>query len=95
MARKVMITVAVTGSRPTKEMNPAVPYAPSEIIEAALESYQAGAAIVHVHVRDPKTGQPVYKVELYKEVLEGIRRKCDMIVNLTTSGLFLAGEKEE
>jgi len=95
MARKVMITVAVTGSRPTKEMNPAVPYAPGEIIDAALESYRAGAAIVHVHVRDPKTGQPVYRAELYQEVLEGIRRKCDMIVNLTTSGLFLAGEKEE
>ncbi len=95
MARKVMITVAVSGSRPTKEMNPAVPYTPGEIIEAALESYKAGAAIVHVHVRDPKTGVPVYRAELYKEVLEGIRRKCDMIVNLTTSGLFLAGEKEE
>jgi 3-keto-5-aminohexanoate cleavage enzyme len=95
MARKVMITVAVSGSRPTKEINPAVPYTPSEIIDAALESYKAGAAIVHVHVRDPKTGVPVYRAELYKEVLEGIRRKCDMIVNLTTSGLFLAGEKEE
>jgi 3-keto-5-aminohexanoate cleavage enzyme len=95
MARKVMITVAVSGSRPTKEMNPAVPYTPSEIIDAALESYKAGAAIVHVHVRDPETGVPVYREELYKEVLEGIRRKCDMIVNLTTSGLFLAGEKEE
>ena len=95
MARKVMITVAVSGSRPTKEMNPAVPYTPGEIIDAALESYKAGAAIVHVHVRDPKTGVPVYRAELYKEVLEGIRRKCDMIVNLTTSGLFLAGEKEE
>jgi 3-keto-5-aminohexanoate cleavage enzyme len=95
MARKVMITVAVSGSRPTKEMNPAVPYTPSEIIDAALESYRAGAAIVHVHVRDPKTGVPVYRADLYKEVLEGIRSKCDMIVNLTTSGLFLAGEKEE
>ena len=95
MAKKVMITVAVSGSRPTKEMNPAVPYTPSEIIDAAFESYRAGAAIVHVHVRDPKTGVPVYRAELYKEVLEGIRRKCDMIVNLTTSGLFLAGEKEE
>ena len=95
MARKVMITVAVSGSRPTKEMNPAVPYTPSEIIDAALESYKAGAAIVHVHVHDPETGVPVYREELYKEVLEGIRRKCDMIVNLTTSGLFLAGEKEE
>ena len=95
MAKKVMITVAVSGSRPTKEMNPAVPYTPGEIIDAAFESYRAGAAIVHVHVRDPKTGVPVYRAELYKEVLEGIRRKCDMIVNLTTSGLFLAGEKEE
>ncbi len=95
MARKVMITVAVCGSRPTKEMNPAVPYTPDEIIHAAVESYQAGAAIVHVHVRDPKTGVPVYRRELYQEVLEGVRRKCDMIVNLTTSGLFMAGEKEE
>jgi 3-keto-5-aminohexanoate cleavage enzyme len=92
MAGKIFITVAVCGSRPTKEMNPAVPYSPAEIVDAAVESHAAGAAIVHVHVRDPQTGKPAYEIELFKEVLEGIRRKCDMIVNLSTSGFFLEGK---
>jgi 3-keto-5-aminohexanoate cleavage enzyme len=91
MGEKIIITVAVTGSRPTKEMNPAVPYSPKEIAEAAVEFHKAGAAIVHIHVRDPENGNPAFKVELFKEALEGIRERCDMIVNLTTSGLFLGG----
>ncbi len=91
MGEKIIVTVAVTGSRPTKEMNPAVPYSPKEIIEAALDSHKAGAAIVHIHLRDPKTGRPDFKIELFKEILDGIRKQCDMIVNLTTSGLFLDG----
>ena len=57
MAKKI-ISVAVAGSNPTKEMNPAVPYSPKEIAEAAVESHRAGAAIVHVHVREPDTGVP-------------------------------------
>jgi len=91
MGEKIIITVAVTGSRPTKKMNPAVPYSPKEIIEAAVDCHNAGAAVAHIHVRDPKSGQPAYKIELFKEVLEGIRERCDMIVNLTTSGLFMEG----
>jgi 3-keto-5-aminohexanoate cleavage enzyme len=91
MAKKIIITVAVTGSRPTKEMNPAVPYTPQEIVDAAVECHKAGAAIVHIHVRDPKTGRPDFKVELFREALDGIRQQCDMLVNLTTSGLFLEG----
>ena len=91
MGEKIIITAALTGSRPTKKMNPAVPYSPKEIAEAALECHKAGAAIVHVHVRDPKTGEPDFKKELFKEVLDGIRQRCDLIVNLTTSGLFLDG----
>lgn len=91
MEKKIIITVAVTGSRPTKKMNPVVPYSPKEIIEAAVECHKAGAAIAHIHVRDPKTGKPEFKVELFKEVLDGIQERCNMIVNLTTSGLFLEG----
>ncbi len=91
MEKKIIITVAVTGSRPTKEMNPAVPYTPKEIVDAAVECHKAGAAIVHIHVRNPKTGQPDFKVGLFKEVLEGFRERCDMMVNLTTSGLLLEG----
>jgi 3-keto-5-aminohexanoate cleavage enzyme len=91
MAEKVIITVAVVGSRPTKQMNPAVPYSPKEIIAAAVECHKAGAAITHIHVRDPATGQPAFRTDVFKEVLDGIRERCDMIVNLTTSGLFLEG----
>ena len=91
MGKEVIITAALTGSRPTKEMNPAVPYSPKEIVDAAVDCHKAGAAIVHVHVRDPKTGKPDFKVELFKEVLDGIRERCDLIVNLTTSAFSLKG----
>lgn len=91
MDKKIIITAAVAGSRPTKEMNPAVPYTPKEIVEAAVECHKAGAAMAHIHVRDPKTGAPESKIELFKEVMDGIRQKCDMIVNLSTSGVFLTG----
>jgi len=87
----IIITAAARGSRPARKMNPAVPYSPKEIIQAGLDCYSAGAAMVHVHVRDPRTGQPDFKVELFKEVLDGIREKWDMIIDLTTSGLFLEG----
>lgn len=91
MDKKIIITAAVTGSRPTKEMNPAVPYTPEEIIQAAVDCHKAGAAIVHVHVRDPETGAPDFKEETFKKILEGIRGKCDIIINLTTSGFSLSG----
>jgi 3-keto-5-aminohexanoate cleavage enzyme len=86
---KIIITVAVVGSMPTKDMNPAVPYSPQEIVEAAVSSHRAGAAIAHIHVRDPVTGKPSYELELFREVLDGIRERCDMLVNLSTSGLFM------
>ncbi len=91
MKDKIIITAAVTGSLPTKEMNPAVPYTPKEIADAAVESAKAGAAIAHIHVRDPETGVPDFKTGLFKEVLDRIREKSNMMVNLTTSGLRLKG----
>ncbi|BAM00634.1 MULTISPECIES: BKACE family enzyme [Caldilinea] len=89
---KVIITVAVNGSRPTKAMNPAVPYTPAEIADAAVEAHQAGAAIAHIHVRDPESGAPSSRLELFAETLDRIRSRCDMLVNLTTSGLHLTGQ---
>lgn len=91
MKNEIIITAAVTGSSPTKKMNPAVPYTPGEIADAAVESHRAGAAIAHIHVRDPETGRPAFIPELFKEVLHRIRDRCDMIVNLTTSGLNIDG----
>ncbi len=88
---KIVITAAVTGSRATKEMNPAVPYTVKEIIDSVVECHQAGAAIAHIHMRHPETGRPDFHLGRFKEVLEGVRERCDVIVNLTTSGLQLDG----
>jgi 3-keto-5-aminohexanoate cleavage enzyme len=95
MGEKIILTAAVTGSSATKEMNPAVPYSPKEIIQAAVDSHEAGAAIVHIHVRDPKTGRPSVRIEYFKEVLEGIREKCGVIINLTTTPLWFDGTENE
>jgi 3-keto-5-aminohexanoate cleavage enzyme len=89
---KTIISVAVVGSAPTKEMNPAVPYTPEEIAQAAIESHQAGAAIAHIHVRDPETGIPCSRIELFREVVERIRDACDVVINLTTSGRNILGK---
>lgn len=91
MTGKLIITAALTGSRPTKEMNPAVPYSPREIAQSAFECYRAGAAIVHIHVRDPETGEPSHDLALFEEVVRRIRSQCDLLINLTTSGLHIAG----
>ena len=89
---KTIITVDVCGSIPTKEMNPAVPYTPKEIADSAIDSYKAGATIAHIHVRDPETGVPTSDISLFSEVVDRIRNSCDMIINLTTSGINLKGE---
>lgn len=89
---KTIISVAVVGGGPTKEMNPAVPYTPKEIADAAIECCAAGAAITHIHVRDPDTGIVCSRIELFQEVVERIREKCDIVINLTTSGANIKGE---
>jgi len=89
---KLIITAALTGSRPTKAMNPAVPYTPEEIAAEAIACARAGAAVVHIHVRDPITGAPSSDPALFAEVMARIRAGCDVLINLTTSGLHIAGE---
>jgi uncharacterized protein (DUF849 family) len=85
MQRKVMIACAVTGSADTPARNPAVPVTPPEIAASAIEAAKAGAAIVHIHVRDPKTTQPSMNGALYREVVERIRASgTDVLINLTT-----------
>jgi 3-keto-5-aminohexanoate cleavage enzyme len=81
---KLVITTALTGSLTTRQQNPNLPHTPEEIAKAAIDSCSAGASIVHLHVRDPLTGQPVHKVELFKETIRLIRRKCDVIINTST-----------
>ena len=80
-----IISCAVTGSAPTPEKNPAVPVTPAEIAASAVDAAKAGAAIVHIHVRDPETTTPSMDPAHYREVTERIRDSgTDVIINLTT-----------
>ena len=83
--RSTIVTCAITGGGDTVGKHPAIPVTPEQIAVSALEAAQAGAAIVHIHVRDPQTGKPSSKLELYREVVERIRAKnADVVINLTT-----------
>jgi uncharacterized protein (DUF849 family) len=85
MQRKVIISCAVTGSADTPGRNPAVPVTPEQIANSAIDAAKAGAAIVHIHVRDPKTTKPSMDTALYREVVERIRASdTDVLINLTT-----------
>lgn len=84
MNREVFITCPVTGSGGTQERSPHVPRSPKEIAASAIDAAKAGAAIVHCHVRDPETGKPSRRVDLYREVTERIRESdTDVVINLT------------
>ena len=82
---KVFITCAITGNITRPEQTPHLPITPEQIANSALEAAEAGAAIAHIHVRDPETGQPSMELDLYRDVLDRIRSKNnELIINLTT-----------
>jgi len=89
---RTIITVAPTGTWPTKELNPAVPLTPREIADDVYECWQAGAAIAHLHMRDAN-GKGTCDKGRFIETVGLIREKCDIILNLTTSGEFGASEE--
>ena len=86
LRNKVIITCAVTGAIHTPSMSPHLPVTPEEISRAALEASEAGAAIVHLHARDPKTGQPDQSPEAFLPFLKEIHAKSDVVINITTGG---------
>jgi uncharacterized protein (DUF849 family) len=84
MTKEVFITCAVTGSGNTQDRSAHVPRSPKQIAESAIAAAKAGAAIVHCHVRDPETGRPSRRLDLYREVTERIRdAEVDIVLNLT------------
>ncbi len=83
---KVIITAAIIGAAPTREQNPHIPITPAEIADSAVEAFNEGAAIVHIHVRNPETGESSNEVHLFEEVFERIRSRCNVIINLSTGG---------
>lgn len=87
MDKKFMLNFTPTGLIPTKEMTKRVPITPEEIIEQVLEAAELGANMVHLHAREPDTGLPTYKKEIYAEIISGIRKKNrELIICVSTSG---------
>lgn len=85
-SNKVIITCAVTGAIHTPSMSPHLPVTPEEIADAAIGAAEAGAAIVHLHARKPKTGQPDQTPEAFAPFLKVIKQRSNCVINITTGG---------
>jgi uncharacterized protein (DUF849 family) len=85
-ASKVVITCAVTGSIHTPTMSPHLPITPDQIAAASVAAAEAGAAMIHLHARDPQTGRPSQDPELFRQFLPRIKQSTDAILNITTGG---------
>ncbi len=86
MSDKLIITCAITGSIHTPTMSPYLPVTPEQIADQALEAAEAGAAILHLHARDPKTGRPSSSADDFMAFLPRLKADCDAVLNLTTGG---------
>ncbi len=86
MARKVIVTCAVTGSIHTPSMSPHLPVTPDEIAEAAIGAAEAGATVLHLHARDPKDGRPTQDPAMFDRFLPRIKQSTNAVVNITTGG---------
>jgi uncharacterized protein (DUF849 family) len=83
---KVIISCAITGSIHTPTMSPYLPITPQQIAQASIEAAQAGAAILHLHARDPRDGRPTGNPDVFMEFLPQITAACDAVINITTGG---------
>lgn len=93
LSNKTIITIAPTGAWPTKKDNPAIPMTPQEIADDVYDCWQAGAAVAHLHMRDEQ-GAGTMDADKFKETVERIREKCDIVLNLTTSGEMNASDEK-
>lgn len=83
---KRIVTAALTGAIHTPSMSPYLPITPKQLIEEAVRVHAAGGAVAHVHVRDPETGMPNADQEIYREIAEGVKQRCDIVLCFTTGG---------
>ncbi len=84
-AQKIIITCAVTGASATPSMSPYLPVTPDQIVEQSIAAVQAGAAIVHLHARDPQDGRPTNAPEVWEQFVPRIQARCDGIINMSAS----------
>lgn len=90
---KRIITAALTGAIHTPSMSPYLPVTPEQLIEEAVRVHEAGAAVAHLHVRDPETGLPNADQAIYRKIAEEVKRRCDIVLCFTTGGKL--GESAE
>ena len=83
---KTIVTAATTGAIHTPSMSPHLPVTPEQIADHAVGAWEAGAAVVHIHARDPKTGKPTSDMSVFGDILGRIRSRCDVVICATTGG---------
>lgn len=83
---KVIITAAITGGIHIPTMSPHLPITPDQIVEECVRAHEAGAAVCHIHVRDPETGRPAPRLDLFREVAGRVKARCDVVICTTTGG---------
>jgi len=84
--QRVIVTAALTGSAHFPSMSPYLPITPKQIIEEGIRSAEAGAAILHIHVRNPDNGMPTPDIDIFREVLTGLKEKTDAVICVSTGG---------
>ncbi len=82
--QKLILTAAITGAATFPSQSPYIPITPQEIADEAVASYEAGAAVAHIHARNPEDGRPSPDLVLYREIVENIKSRCDMVIGITT-----------
>lgn len=91
---KVVITCALTGVLANRDQCPWVPYTPAEIADEAKRAYDAGAAVVHIHARDPETGGPSYSPDVYAAIAAETKKRCPIILNFSTGAMGITAEEK-
>jgi uncharacterized protein (DUF849 family) len=94
LKNKKVITAALTGAIHTPSMSPYLPITPEQLIKEAVDAHRAGAAVVHLHVRDPETGMPNADQDLFRQIAAAVKKECDVILCTTTGGSLGASVEE-
>ncbi|MBI3180794.1 MAG: 3-keto-5-aminohexanoate cleavage protein [Myxococcales bacterium] len=92
---KVLITCALTGVLANRDQCPYLPYTPAEIADEAKRAYDAGAASVHIHARDPESGLQSWSADVYRQIKEEVQKRCPIVINFSTGGFNMAADSEE
>jgi uncharacterized protein (DUF849 family) len=92
---KVIVTCALTGVLANREQCPYLPYTPAEIADEAKRAYDAGAACVHIHGREPSSGAQTWQTEVYAQIKEEVKKRCPIVINFSTGGFNMGCENDE